>query len=293
MENRAFAIVTDSCCDMEESYYKANGIDYVKLGFTMNNVNYGGEDGEKIGLKEFYDKMRNGAMPTTYQVTGESAKEHIETHLQKGKDVLVLTFSSGLSGTNGSFVVASRALSEAYPDRKIFVVDSLCACMGQGLLLDYLVKKANEGATIEETRDYIEGIKLKMCHHFTVDNLFHLKRGGRVSGVTAIVGSLLKIKPVMHVNDEGKLIVVGKSMGRKKAIATLVENMMKTQEVGENDPVYIAHGDCIEDAEYLKKLVLEKLPHAQVTIGYIGAVIGAHAGDGTLALFNIGKNRSV
>ena len=293
MEKRQFAIVTDSCCDMEESYYEAHAIDYVKLGFTMNNVNYGGEDGEKIAVKDFYEKMKEGAMPTTYQVTSESAKEHIETHLQKGRDVLVLTFSSGLSGTNGSFVVAARALSEKYPDRKIFVVDSLCACMGQGLLLDYLVRKADEGGTIEAARDYIEGLKLKICHHFTVDNLFHLKRGGRVSGVTAIVGSLLKIKPVMHVNDEGKLIVVGKSMGRKKAIATLVENMMKTQEVGENDPIYIAHGDCIEDAEYLKSLVLQKFPNAQVTIGYIGAVIGAHSGNGTLALFNIGKTRAL
>ncbi len=293
MAKRQFDILTDSCADMGEAYYAKNGVDVVRLGFTMNNVNYGGEDGEKIALKDFYEKLRGGAMPTTYQVTGESAKEHMESHLNAGRDLLVLSFSSGLSGTHGSYVVAARALKEKYPDRKIFVVDSLCACMGEGLLLDYLVRKADEGATIEETRDYLEEIKLKICHHFTVDSLFHLKRGGRVSGVTAIVGSILKIKPVMHVDDDGKLTVVGKCMGRRKALATLVENMMATQEVGENDPVYIAHADCITDAEALKMMVLERLPKAQVTIGEIGAVIGSHAGAGTLALFNIGTTRKV
>ncbi len=291
MANRLFDIVTDSCCDMTAAYYAENAVDYVNLGFTMNNVNYGGEDGEKIEVKEFYQKLRDGAMPTTYQVTSESAKEHIEAHLEKGRDVLVLTFSSALSGTHGSFAVAARQLGEKYPDRKIFVVDSLCACMGQGLFLDYVVKKADAGVSIEEARDYAEDLKLHICHHFTVDNLFHLKRGGRVSGMTAIVGSILKIKPVMHVSDEGKLTVVGKSMGRRKALQALIDNMMATQDVGENEPVYIAHADCVEDAEYLKTLIAQKLPKAEISIGDIGAVIGSHAGAGTIAIFNKGKKR--
>ena len=217
MEKRQFAIVTDSSCDMPACYYLEHGVEVVNLGFTMNNVNYEGETGEKISEKEFYKLLREGSMPTTYQVTAETAKPHVEKFLEQGKDVLVLAFSSALSGTAGSFTVAARELSKKYPKRKIRVVDTLCASMGEGLLLYYVLKKADEGASIEETVKYAEDLKLHICHHFTVDNLFHLKRGGRVSTATAIVGSVLKIKPIMHVNNEGKLIAIGKAMGRKKS----------------------------------------------------------------------------
>lgn len=288
---RNFDIITDTGCDMPESYFKEHDVACVKLGFTMNNVNYEGEGGEHITEKEFYQKLRDGAMPTTYQVTGEMAKTHIEKSLKNGRDVLVIAFSSGLSGTAGSFVVAARELEKTYKDRKIRVVDSLCASMGQGLLLDYVVKKADEGATIEETAAYAEGLKLHICHHFTVDNLFHLKRGGRVSAATAIVGSILKIKPVMHVSDEGKLVAIGKAMGRKKSLHTLVENLFASADMDENDPIFISHGDCIEDVEYVKGLILQRLPNVKITVNYVGAVIGTHSGCGTLALFNKGKQR--
>lgn len=288
---RKFDILTDTGCDMPESYLKEHDVACVKLGFTMNNVNYEGEGGEHITEKEFYQKLRDGAMPTTYQVTGEMAKTHIEKSLKNGHDVLVIAFSSGLSGTAGSFVVAARKLEKTYKDRKIRVVDSLCASMGQGLLLDYVVKKADEGATIEETAAYAEGLKLHICHHFTVDNLFHLKRGGRVSAATAIVGSILKIKPVMHVSDEGKLVAIGKAMGRKKSLHTLVENLFASADMDENDPIFISHGDCIEDVEYVKGLILQRLPNVKITVNYVGAVIGTHSGCGTLALFNKGKKR--
>lgn len=288
---RNFDILTDTGCDMPESYFKEHDVACVKLGFTMNNVNYEGEGGEHITEKEFYQKLRDGAMPTTYQVTGEMAKTHIEKILKNGRDVLVIAFSSGLSGTAGSFVVAARELEKTYKDRKIRVVDSLCASMGQGLLLDYVVKKADEGATIEETAAYAEGLKLHICHHFTVDNLFHLKRGGRVSAATAIVGSILKIKPVMHVSDEGKLVAIGKAMGRKKSLHTLVENLFASADMDENDPIFISHGDCIEDVEYVKGLILQRLPNVKITVNYVGAVIGTHSGCGTLALFNKGKKR--
>ena len=288
---RKFDILTDTGCDMPESYLKEHDVACVKLGFTMNNVNYEGEGGEHITEKEFYQKLRDGAMPTTYQVTGEMAKTHIEKSLKNGRDVLVIAFSSGLSGTAGSFVVAARELEKTYKDRKIRVVDSLCASMGQGLLLDYVVKKADEGATIEETAAYAEGLKLHICHHFTVDNLFHLKRGGRVSAATAIVGSILKIKPVMHVSDEGKLVAIGKAMGRKKSLHTLVENLFASADMDENDSIFISHGDCIEDVEYVKGLILQRLPNVKITVNYVGAVIGTHSGCGTLALFNKGKKR--
>jgi DegV family protein with EDD domain len=291
MEKRQFAIVTDSSCDMPACYYLEHGVEVVNLGFTMNNVNYEGETGEKISEKEFYKLLREGSMPTTYQVTAETAKPHMEKFLEQGKDVLVLAFSSALSGTAGSFTVAARELSKKYPKRKIRIVDTLCASMGEGLLLYYVLKKADEGASIEETVKYAEDLKLHICHHFTVDNLFHLKRGGRVSAATAIVGSVLKIKPIMHVNNEGKLIAIGKAMGRKKSLSCLVENLFASADMDENDPIFISHGDCMDDVEYVKRLILERRPNSEIFVHYVGAVIGAHSGAGTVALFNKGKHR--
>lgn len=291
MSKRKFVIVTDSACDMPKEYLQQNEIEVVNLGFTMGNVNYEGEFGEKIGLKDFYAKLRDGAMPTTYQVTAETAKLHIEPYLKAGKDVLVLAFSGALSGTAGSFVVAQRELQERYPDRKIATVDSLCASMGEGLLLDYVIRFADGGAELEETAKYAEDLKLHICHEFTVDNLFHLKRGGRVSGVTAVIGTILKIKPLMHVSDEGKLVPVGKAMGRKKSLNELVEKVVENHAMTDEDPLFISHGDCIEDVEYVKKLLLEKFPGKNVVVHYVGAVIGAHSGCGTLAIFYKGKKR--
>ena len=291
MEKRLFDIITDSSCDMPAEYLQEHEIRLVKLGFNMDGVNYEGESGEPIDEKAFYNKLRAGSMPTTYQVTAEQAKPYLEKSLSDGRDVFVLTFSSGLSGTSGSFCVAARELKEKYPERKIFVVDSLCASMGQGLLLDYIIKKADGGASIEDTAAYAENLKLHICHHFTVDDLFHLKRGGRVSAATAVVGSMLKIKPVLHVDDEGKLVAIGKAMGRKKSLHTLVENLIATMDMDENDPIFISHGDCMDDVEYVKKLLWEKFPNVEIKVNYVGSVIGAHAGVGVVAVFNKGTNR--
>ena len=291
MNKRQFAIVADSACDMPASYYQEKGVELIKLGFMMNDVNYEGEDGASISEKEFYKLLREGSMPTTYQVTAEAAKPHVEKYLQQGEDVLILAFSSALSGTAGSLMMAAKELSELYPDRKICVVDSLCASMGEGLFLDYVLKKADTGATLEETAKYAEGLKLNICHFFTVDNLFHLKRGGRVSTATAVVGSVLQIKPIMHVDNEGRLIAIGKAMGRKKSLTALVDNLFAVAELGEDDPIFISHGDCIEDVEWVKNLIWSRKPDVKIVVNYIGAVIGSHAGAGTVAIFGKGKNR--
>ena len=288
---RKFDVIVDSACDMTEEFLKEHNVVCVRLGFTMDNENYEGECGERIDAETFYAKLRAGAMPTTYQVTGESAKTYMEESLKKGRDVLVIAFSSALSGTAGSFVVAKRELEKQYPDRKIFVVDSLCASMGEGLLLYYVLKEADAGALIEEAAAYAEDLKLHICHHFTVNDLFHLKRGGRVSATTAIVGSLLKIKPVMHVSDEGKLMPIGKVMGRKKALHQLVDNLMESKDMAEGDPIFISHGDCMEDVEYVKSLLQERIPGVQIYVNYVGPVIGAHSGVGTVAVFNKGHHR--
>lgn len=288
---RKFDILTDSGCDMPQNYLLKNEVGCVKLGFTMNNINYEGDCGEHISEKDFYQKLRGGAMPTTYQVTGETARTYMEESLKNGRDLLVIAFSSGLSGTAGSFLVAQRELAKKYPKRKICVIDSLCASMGEGLLLDYAIQKAEGGASLEETARYVEELKLHICHHFTVDNLYHLKRGGRVSATTALVGSILKIKPIMHVNDEGKLVAIGKAMGRKKALKTLVENVFDSADMGASDPIFISHGDCIDDVEYVKELLKERFPKTKITVNFVGAVIGTHSGAGTLAIFHKGKKR--
>lgn len=291
MPKRLFKIITDSSCDMPESYVKENDVEVLNLGFFLDGATYGG-DSPLMPVKEFYDKLRAGAMPTTYQVSAETAKIAIEEQLKLGFDVLAIVFSSGLSGTASSFTVAARELKEKYPEKKVIVVDTLAASMGEGLLLDYVIRKADEGATIEETAQYAEDLKLHIAHAFTVDNLFHLKRGGRVSAATAVVGSILKIKPVLHVDDEGHLINIGKAVGRKKSIKAIFEMMDDNAILEDDDPVFISHGDCLEDAEYLASLIREKYgKNRRILINYVGPVIGSHSGVGTLALFFKAKKR--
>ena len=287
---RNFAIITDSSTDLPKEYFNEHDVDCVQLGFTMDEVTYGGEDGAEMDVKEFYKRLRAGSMPKTFQVTPEQAKKHMVRYASEGQDILVLAFSSGLSGTCHSYRIAAEELTEKY-GVKIFVVDTLCASLGEGLFVDYVIKKADEGVTLEETRDFAEGLKLHICHFFTVDNLFHLKRGGRVSAATAVLGSMLNIKPVLHVDNEGHLIPIGKSMGRKKSLSALVEHMEKQQTLEEDEPIFISHGDCIEDVEYLKSLILLRFGDRKIFVNEIGSVIGTHSGAGTVALFFRGKQR--
>lgn len=288
---RKFEIITDSASDLPEEYYQTNRIHCIKLGFTMDGVTYGGEEGADMDVKIFYEKLRNGSMPTTFQISPIQAKKHIEKFAAEGKDVLCLAFSSGLSGTANSYFVAARELSEQYPERKLVVVDSLCASLGQGLFVDYVVKKADEGVSIGEAAAYAEDLKQHICHYFTVDNLFHLKRGGRVSATTAVIGTMLKIKPVLHVDHEGHLIPIGKAMGRKKSISALVDHMKELQIMEKDDPIFISHGDCEKDVEYLISLIKETYGDRKIYVNCIGSVIGTHSGAGTLAVFFRGKHR--
>ena len=288
---RNYVLMTDTGSDLPDEYYAQHGIDCVPLGFTLNGVTYGGDGGETMEVKKFYELLRGGALPKTFQATPAQVMNHMQPYLEAGKDVLALAFSSGLSGTCESYRLAAKELAKQYPDRKVYVVDSLCASLGQGLFVDYVVKKVDAGATIEEARDYAEELKGHICHFFTVDDLFHLKRGGRVSGATAAIGSLLKIKPVLHVDDEGHLIAIGKAMGRKKSISALVDKMAQLQTLGENDPIYISHGDCMEDVNYLISLIQARFGAREIIVGEIGSVIGTHSGAGTVALFFKGQHR--
>ena len=242
-------------------------------------------------IQEVYAALREGEVASTSAANPENWTSFMEPVLAAGEDLLILAFSSGLSTTYQSAVIAATDLAEKYPDRKIRVVDTLCASLGEGLLVHYACQKRDQGMDLDSLADWVESNKLNLCHWFTVDDLMYLKRGGRVSAATALVGTVLKIKPVLHVDDEGHLINVTKVRGRKAAIEMLANKMEETALPGENDYIMICHGDCLEDAQYLEKLLKERLGVKEVFIGYTGAVIGSHSGPGTLALFYLGNHR--
>ena len=285
----AYRIITDSCCDFPQEMYKELNLSVINLA-----VNYKGKEHSEYTeqwLKDMFEGLRKGEKASTAAVNPDGWASVIEPVLAAGEDALVLAFSSGLSTTYQSAMIASDELREKYPERTINVVDTLCASLGQGLLAYHACQKRDAGMNLEELTAWVEDNKLKLCHWVTVDDLMYLKRGGRVSAATALVGTMLQIKPIIHVNDEGKLINVGKARGRKAAIDTLVKKMEETQIPGANDTVFICHGDCWDDAKYLEKKVQEKFGCKTMLTYYVGAVIGSHSGPGTLALFFLGEHR--
>ena len=250
-------------------------------------------DMEGLSAKEFFAKLREGKMSVTSQVNPEEAKSYFESFLKEGKDVLHLSFSSALSGTYNSMRIAKEELEEIYPEAKIIIIDTLCACMGEGLLLYKALQQKEAGKNIEEVAEWVEENKLHICHNVTVDDLHHLHRGGRISKATAVLGTMVQIKPIIYMAPDGSLQVIGKERGRKKSLQKIV-NMAAEQIKGweeQNDLVMITHGDCIEDAEYVAGLVRERLGIDQILIHNIGTVIGSHTGPGVVALFLMGENR--
>ena len=284
-----FKILTDSGCDLPSQMLEELDVLTVPL-----IVNFRGEDRPDSvdeGIKDMYAGLRAGEVATTSAINPTRWAQMMESVLSQGMDALTITFSSGLSTTYQSAVIAAEELKEKYPDRKIIVVDSLCAALGQGLLIWYASKKKGEGLSVDELAKWVEDNKLHLCHWVAVDDLMYLKRGGRVSATTAVVGTMLQIKPIIHVDDEGHLINVGKSRGRKASIQALAQKALELGKDYDNSTMFICHGDCEEDAKYLESLVKEKCGVKDVFIGYIGAVIGSHAGPGTLALFFLGEHR--
>jgi len=284
-----YKIITDSGCDLPQSMLAELGVPSVSL-----YVNFRGEDRPDSvdeGIREIYAGLRAGEAATTSAANPENWTAVMEPVLAEGSDILVMTFSSGLSTTYQSAVIAADDLAEKYPQRQIRVVDTLCASLGQGLLVWYACKKRDEGLSLDELTAWAEKTRYQLCHWFTVDDLMYLKRGGRVSAATALVGTMLQIKPVLHVDDEGHLINVAKSRGRKASIDALAAKVEQLGLPGQNDTVFICHGDCLEDAKYLEARLKEKCGVKEAFIGYTGAVIGSHSGPGTLALFFLGEHR--
>ena len=284
-----FCITTDSGADLPLSYCQTHDITVLPLAFTIEGQTYHGSGA--MDDKVFYDKLRAGALPTTSAANPEDTAALFRTFAGQGKDLLHVAFSSGLSSTSDAAQIAAQMVMEEYPQLKIIVVDSLCASMGQGFLVHQAVKLRDAGETLEDNARKVTDLRLNVVHNFTVDDLGHLHRGGRVSKATAVVGSLMGIKPILHVDDEGHLTSVGKVRGRKASIQALADRMEEQMKGFDNPEVFISHGDCPEDAQTLADMVRTRFGIDTIMIGYIGPVIGTHSGPGTLALFFFGSPR--
>ena len=287
-----YVLITDSSADLSQEMVQELGVTVLPLSFTIQGKTYRNyPDNREMDLPLFYDMLRAGELATTSAVNVAEYTQAVEPILQEGKDVLILAFSSGLSSTYQASVLAAGELREKYPDRKIYTVDTLCASLGQGLLVYLAVQEQRKGRSIEEVRDWAESTKLHLCHQFTVDDLHFLKRGGRISATTAVVGSMLQIKPVLHVDNEGHLINIGKARGRQASLKALVDKMEKTVTEEGRKTVFISHGDCRKDAVTVADMVRERFGTQDIRINFVGPVIGAHSGPGTLALFYLGTER--
>lgn len=286
-----YVILTESSCDLTPELVEQAGVEVLPLSFTIDGKNYPHyPDGREYPLDQFYNRMKEGAVAVTAAANVAELSDGMEAHLRQGKDVLFLCFSSGLSSTRDACAIAAGELQEKYPDRKIYTVDTLAASGGQGLLVLLAGRKRFTGATIEEVRDFAEQIKIHIGHWFTVDSLTYLKRGGRVSPAAAAVGTMLNIKPVLHVDNEGHLIPVEKVRGRKAAIRALFRHMEETA-IPNQETVLVCHTCCREEAEGLRDLVQERFSPKEILITDVGPIIGAHTGPGLMALFFVAKER--
>ncbi len=289
---RSFEIVTDSSADLDDEMVRKLGVETLPLSFTVNGKTYHDyPDKREMESRVFFDMLRAGELSTTAAVNVSQYQELLEPMLQAGKDVLILAFSSGLSATYNSSRVAVDELKLKYPERKLYTVDTLCASLGQGLLVYLAARERAKGRTIDEVFDWAAAHKLSICHEVTVDDLHFLKRGGRISATTAVVGSMLQIKPIIYLDDEGKLINIGKARGRQASLNALVDRMEKRAVDPQDNPAFIVHGDCLEDAEQVARMVRERLGVKDIYINYVGPVIGSHTGPGLIALFYVGTER--
>lgn len=288
MKNNAYVILTDSACDLTDDQLREWGVPAAKLTFRFEDSDAEMPDGSMDSVS-FYAKMRAGGVAKTSAASMSAYTDAFRAVLSTGKDILCIAFSSGLSTSCNNARVAAKDLEEEFPDRRITVVDSLCASAGQAMLVWYALRRQEDGASLDECAAYLDELKMHQCHWFTVDDLAYLRRGGRISAATAVVGSMLQIKPVMHMDNEGHLIAVGKVRGRKASLQALADKYTNTV-LDKTAPVFISHGDCPADVEALSDMI-EKAGGPRPMPVYVGPVIGSHSGPGTLALFFIGKER--
>ena len=281
-----FVIWCNNTADLPEEEIKKHRLNVLPLAITIGDETY-----KDIPTVDFYEKLRAGAMPTTSAANIGECKEAFEPVLRAGCDVLCLALSSQLSATYDAFCMAARELCEEYPGRKIYVVDTVSASTGEALLILKAAQMRDEGRSIEETRDWVEENKRRVIHWFSVDDLKHLKRGGRISAATAAVGGMLNIKPILHVEDDGRLAKVDKVRGRRQSLVYMADKLLGTIINPEEQVVYIPHGDCRDDAEWLKEQILRRVKVKEVVVHLVGPVIAAHTGAGIMALIYMGTRR--
>ena len=289
---RDYVIMTDSSCDLPASLAKKMELAVLPLSVYIEDkqyINY--LDEREISFAQIYAKLRTKCPAKTSAVNMNDFLAPMEEILQAGKDLLYIGFSSGLSGTYNAGAAAAQEMAEKYPDRTVLAVDSLCASLGQGLLVYHAWQQKQAGMGIVELKQWVEDNRLHLCHFFTIDDLMFLKRGGRVSGATAVVGSMLAIKPIMHVDDEGHLIKIGTARGRKASIRALADLAGERGIELKDQTIFISHGDCVDDANYLADIMRDRFRVKEVLVNYVGPVIGAHSGPGTIALFLMGTKR--
>lgn len=284
-------ILIDSCSDLPLKYIEENNIPYLPFTYELKGIERKDDFWKTASYKEFYDALRAGDMSTTSQVNFKLYYDEFKKYVEQGKSVIYIGFSSALSGSTSSAQLAREQIIEEYKNADITVIDSKSASLGLGLLIYYAYDMLKKGASKDEIINWIEQNKLKVNHWFTPEDLNHLKRGGRISGTAAMVGTLLHIKPILFVDNQGRLIPVEKVKGRKKALKTLVEKLSKKIVNPEEEVIAISHGDCIEDAEYVRDLIIEQYKVKDVIINNIGPVIGSHTGAGIVALFFMGNCR--
>lgn len=288
-----YVIITDSTSDLQKDIAQSMGIKVIPMEYTLNGElkSYCSID-SNFDDKEFYENLKKGAKCSTSQITLSTYLDFFKEYLDEGKDILYISFSSALSGTYNSSILAKKELEGEYPGRKIISIDSKAAAMGQGLLAYKAAKlKKEENFDIEELSNWVESNKDRICHWFTVDDLHHLARGGRMSSMKATIGSTLSIKPVLHVNDEGKLIPVKNVRGRKKSIKSLFEIMQERIILEENDEIFICHGQAYDDAKILENLIKSEYGIDKIHISPIGPIIGTHLGPGAITLFFMGREK--
>lgn len=288
---RDYVIVTDSCCDFDRELIQSLDLTVIPLSVQLGADRFRNTPEEAPESHVFYTRLKQGEPAQTSAPNVEEFKQVFLPFLQQRKDVLYLGFSSALSGTYHNAAIAAQELAEEIDQAKVTAVDTLCASMGQGLLVDLAVQEKRKGKSLEEVRDFVLATMPRLCHWFTVGDLSQLRRGGRLSAGKAIVGNLLNIKPVLHVDDEGRLVPMESAKGRKKSVEALLKHMEETVIDPETQRIYISHGDCLADAQALAAMIQERLHVVSVTIGDVGPVIGAHSGVGTLALFFLGTKR--
>lgn len=285
-----YKIATDSTVDLPKEYLEKHQIGCINLSYIIDDVIYGQE--KELEIKAFYEAIRNGKLPTTSQVNPDEAKAKFKEFYKTNKNILYLAFSSGLSGTYSSGCIAAEEMMSEHPDCNIVVIDTLCASMGEGLIVHKAVKMREQGKSMNEVADWVRANLLRVVHAITVDDLNHLFRGGRVSKTSAVIGTMIAVKPQLHVNDEGRLAVLGKTRGRKKSLDSLVDYMEeKKAECGEDTEVFIMHADCVEDAEYVRDQIKARLGIQNFMIHFAGHIIGSHVGPGAIGAFFMGESR--